>query len=94
MNLMANPLHLLVIDLETRPDAAILPADRDPEAFPKPIQHEIITLGFLLVAHRTRRPRRALRGAQAGFGQHRRPQRAGNPRRILATGGPAETPRW
>ena len=45
---MANPLHLLVIDLETRPDAAILPADRDPEAFPKPIQHEIITLGFLL----------------------------------------------
>lgn len=45
---MANPLHLLVIDLETRPDAAILPEDRDPEAFPKPIQHEIITLGFLL----------------------------------------------
>ena len=45
---MASPLHLLVIDLETRPDMAILPADRDPEVFPKPIQHEIITLGFLL----------------------------------------------
>ncbi|MBK8536881.1 MAG: hypothetical protein IPL59_18355 [Candidatus Competibacteraceae bacterium] len=25
-----------------------MPADRDPAAFPKPIQHEIITLGFLL----------------------------------------------
>ncbi|MDS4026881.1 MAG: ribonuclease H-like domain-containing protein [Candidatus Contendobacter sp.] len=45
---MASPLHLLVIDLETRPDTAILPVDRDPEAFPKPIQHEIVTLGFLL----------------------------------------------
>lgn len=45
---MASPLHLLVIDLETRPDAMILPVDRDPVAFPKPIQHEIITLGFLL----------------------------------------------
>lgn len=45
---MASPLHLLVIDLETRPDTAILPADRDPEAFPKPIQHQIVTLGFLL----------------------------------------------
>ena len=47
---MAPPLpsHLLVVDLETRPDAAILPEDRAPEAFPKPIQHEIITLGFLL----------------------------------------------
>ena len=45
---MATPQHLLVIDLETRPDTAILPADRDPEAFPKPIQHEIVTLGFLL----------------------------------------------
>lgn len=45
---MARPLHLLVIDLETRPDAPILPADQDPEAFPKPIQHEILTLGFLL----------------------------------------------
>ncbi|HRF62583.1 MAG TPA: 3'-5' exonuclease [Candidatus Competibacter sp.] len=45
---MAIPLHLLVIDLETRPDVELLPADRDPEAFPKPIQHEIITLGFLL----------------------------------------------
>lgn len=40
--------HLLVVDLETVPDEAILPVDRDPEAFPKPIQHEIITLGFLL----------------------------------------------
>ena len=45
---MATPQHLLVIDLETRPDAAILPVDRDPETFPKPIQHEIVTLGFLL----------------------------------------------
>ncbi len=45
---MAIPQHLLVIDLETRPDADILPADRDPGAFPKPIQHEIVTLGFLL----------------------------------------------
>lgn len=45
---MANPQHLLVIDLETRPDTAILPADYNPDAFPKPIQHEIITLGFLL----------------------------------------------
>lgn len=45
---MASPLHLLVIDLETRPDVAILAADRDPGTFPKPIQHEIITLGFLL----------------------------------------------
>ena len=45
---MAIPQHLLVIDLETRPDAVILPADRDPETFPKPIQHEVITLGFLL----------------------------------------------
>ncbi|HRY15113.1 MAG: ribonuclease H-like domain-containing protein [Candidatus Competibacteraceae bacterium] len=45
---MAIPQHLLVIDLETRPDVAILPAERDPEAFPKPIQHEIVTLGFLL----------------------------------------------
>lgn len=45
---MAIPQHLLVIDLETRPDAVILPADRDPAAFPKPIQHEVITLGFLL----------------------------------------------
>ena len=43
-----NPLHLLVVDLETRPDTAILPADRDPAVFPKPIQHEIVTLGFLL----------------------------------------------
>ena len=40
--------HLLVIDLETVPDVDILPADRDPEAFPKPIQHRIATLGFLL----------------------------------------------
>jgi predicted PolB exonuclease-like 3'-5' exonuclease len=45
---MANPLHLLVIDLETRPDVVILPPDRDPGGFPKPIQHEIVTLGFLL----------------------------------------------
>ncbi len=45
---MALPQHLLVIDLETRPDAAILPADRNPDTFPKPIQHEIVTLGFLL----------------------------------------------
>lgn len=45
---MASPQNLLVIDLETRPDAAILPADRDPDTFPKPIQHEIVTLGFLL----------------------------------------------
>jgi hypothetical protein len=45
---MATPQHLLVIDLETRPDTAILPADRDPTLFPKPIQHEIVTLGFLL----------------------------------------------
>ncbi|MCP5159263.1 MAG: 3'-5' exonuclease [Gammaproteobacteria bacterium] len=45
---MATPQHLLVIDLETRPDAAILPANCDPETFPKPIQHEIVTLGFLL----------------------------------------------
>ncbi|MCC9000326.1 MAG: 3'-5' exonuclease [Candidatus Contendobacter sp.] len=45
---MMTPTHLLVLDLETRPDTALLPADRDPAAFPKPIQHEIITLGFLL----------------------------------------------
>lgn len=44
---MATPQHLLVIDLETQPDAAILPTDRDPDTFPKPIQHEIVTLGFL-----------------------------------------------
>jgi len=43
---MAFPQHLLVIDLETRPDEAILPADRNPDTFPKPIQHEIVTLGF------------------------------------------------
>jgi predicted PolB exonuclease-like 3'-5' exonuclease len=43
-----NPSNLLVVDLETRPDTAILPADRDPALFPKPIQHEIVTLGFLL----------------------------------------------
>jgi len=46
--LSATPQHLLVIDLETRPDLAILPTDRDPDAFAKPIQHEIVTLGFLL----------------------------------------------
>ncbi len=40
--------HLLVVDLETVPDSDILPAERDPEAFPKPIQHRIVTLGFLL----------------------------------------------
>ena len=40
-NAMATPSHLLVLDLETRPDTAILPTDRDPSAFPKPIQHEI-----------------------------------------------------
>jgi predicted PolB exonuclease-like 3'-5' exonuclease len=40
--------HLLVLDLETVPDGAILPADRDPEAFAKPIQQRIVTLGFLL----------------------------------------------
>lgn len=45
---MANPLNLLVVDLETRPDVAVLPEDRDPNSFPKPIQHEIVTLGFLL----------------------------------------------
>lgn len=45
---MANPLHLLVIDLETLPETKILPEGRDPEAFAKPIQHQIITLGFLL----------------------------------------------
>lgn len=45
---MALPQHLLVIDLETRPDTAILAAERDPDAFPKPIQNEIVTLGFLL----------------------------------------------
>jgi len=45
---MAIPQHLLVIDLETRPDTAILSANRDPETFLKPIQHEIVTLGFLL----------------------------------------------
>ena len=45
---MANPQHVLVIDLETRPDVAILPIDRDPAMLPKPIQNEIITLGFLL----------------------------------------------
>lgn len=45
---MVTPLNLLVVDLETRPDRAVLPEDRDPECFPKPIQHEIVTLGFLL----------------------------------------------
>ncbi|MFZ1831158.1 MAG: 3'-5' exonuclease [Candidatus Competibacteraceae bacterium] len=45
---MTIPQHLLVIDLETRPDTTILSAARDPNAFPKPIQHEIVTLGFLL----------------------------------------------
>ena len=45
---MAYPLHLLVIDLETRADPVLLPEPRDPDAFPKPIQHEIVTLGFLL----------------------------------------------
>ena len=38
--------HLLVIDLETVPDADILPPEQDPEAFPKPVQHRIVTLGF------------------------------------------------
>jgi predicted PolB exonuclease-like 3'-5' exonuclease len=40
--------HLLVVDLETVPDNAILPPDRDTESFPKPIQQRIISLGFLL----------------------------------------------
>jgi predicted PolB exonuclease-like 3'-5' exonuclease len=40
--------YLLVFDLETIPDAAILPLDREPPSFPKPIQHQIVTLGFLL----------------------------------------------
>jgi len=40
--------HLLVVDLETVPEEAILAADRDPAAFPKPIQHALVTLGFLL----------------------------------------------
>lgn len=39
---------LLVFDLETVPDTAILPADRDPDSFPKPIQHQIVSLGYLL----------------------------------------------
>jgi len=39
---------LLVFDLETVPDTAILPAGRDPEAFPKPIQHQVVSLGYLL----------------------------------------------
>ena len=43
-----TPQNLLVIDLETLPDPAILPVERDPDAFPKPIQHKIVTLGFLL----------------------------------------------
>jgi 3'-5' exonuclease len=46
----AGPTHLLVIDLETVPDESILPADRDPAGFPKPIQHRLVTLGFLLAA--------------------------------------------
>jgi predicted PolB exonuclease-like 3'-5' exonuclease len=41
--------HLLVFDLETVPDDAILPSDQNPESFPKPIQHRIVSLGFLLV---------------------------------------------
>ncbi|MFO1372190.1 MAG: ribonuclease H-like domain-containing protein [Candidatus Competibacteraceae bacterium] len=45
---MANPINLLVIDLETLGDDTILPEERAPDAFPKPIQHRIITLGFLL----------------------------------------------
>lgn len=45
---MAQQQHLLVIDLETQPDLSILPVDYAPEVFPKPIQHQIVTLGFLL----------------------------------------------
>lgn len=40
--------HLLVFDLETVPEESILPAGREPDSFPKPIQHRIVTLGFLL----------------------------------------------
>jgi predicted PolB exonuclease-like 3'-5' exonuclease len=40
--------HLLVFDLETVPDEDILPEGRDPQTFPKPIQHRIVSLGFLL----------------------------------------------
>ena len=40
--------HLLVFDLETIPDAAILPMDQEPHSFPTPVQHQIVTLGFLL----------------------------------------------
>jgi predicted PolB exonuclease-like 3'-5' exonuclease len=43
-----TPTHLLVFDLETVPDETLLPEDRNPEAFPKPIQHSIVSLGFLL----------------------------------------------
>lgn len=43
------PQHtLLVYDLETIPDRDILPEDYDAQAFPKPIQHQIVSLGFLL----------------------------------------------
>ena len=40
--------HLLIFDLETVPDADLLPVDREPGSFPKPIQHRIVSLGFLL----------------------------------------------
>jgi predicted PolB exonuclease-like 3'-5' exonuclease len=40
--------HLLVFDLETIPDVSLLAPDRDAASFPKPIQHQIVSLGFLL----------------------------------------------
>lgn len=45
---MTAPRNLLVIDLETLPDTALLPEERNPDDFPKPIHHRLVTLGFLL----------------------------------------------
>jgi predicted PolB exonuclease-like 3'-5' exonuclease len=39
--------RLLVLDIETVPDAARLPADRDPAQFPKPLFHQVVAISFL-----------------------------------------------
>src|SRR5258706_9034424 len=38
--------RLLVLDIETVPDTAIIPPERA-EAFPKPIQHKIVAISFV-----------------------------------------------
>ena len=80
---MAHPLNLLVIDLETRPDTAILPEDRDPESFPSRSSMKSSPWGFLL-ARIERDGEYERYSVRKLGGQHRRTRRAGDSGRVLA----------